>query len=407
MPLTTRSSTSVQRQPVEAAGDDAEAGTEARVQLGRPEAVGRRHAVEREGAAEVDLVAQQRRRRAAPRRASRRGPPPADPRTWRSPSSAGRGRWRSVTSSTGRSATTPSGSTMPCTDVAMPSRNGMTRTASHCGANAAVTRAGLGVVGDPPRACAAAVVAVAGVGGPHGARDRGRALATPGLPRPTGTTTEVPASRRPGRAARRRSVLSSSATHSGRRWATSGRPTSVGVSARKMPNTTAVRSGSNASTAATIVDGGVGERRSMPARSRAIVPSWSSPARRRPRSVASGCGPAPRPLGGDDQHVRRRRARAPRRRSASTRAAGPPATITRRPLTSAPSGRRHHVHRPRLRKRIARRDSLEISGRASGSTRRQNRYDAAWRRSRRWARRIESVGLQAGRGRRPPRRRRR
>ena len=35
-------------------------------------------------------------------------------------------------------------------------------------------------------------------------------------------------------------VLSSRATHSGRRWATSGRPTSVGDSVRNVPNTTAV-----------------------------------------------------------------------------------------------------------------------------------------------------------------------
>ena len=168
---------------------------------------------------------------------------------------------------------------------------------------------GLGVVGDPAGQRRPAVVAVAGVAGPHRAVADVERRATSPPPSSTATTTDGARST-PARSSRASTtVLSSSATHSGRRWATNGRPASAGASLRKLAKTTASRSGSNASTAASDVrrriahrphgrpdrrhevvrpvrsldddDGGVGRRPDPDAR------RWPRPARRAHRARAA------------------------------------------------------------------------------------------------------------------------
>ncbi len=132
-------------------------------------------------------------------------------------------------------------------------------------------------------------------------------------------------------------VLSSRATHSGRRWATSLRPTRVGDSVRNVPNTTAVWSGSKPSTASTMDAGGSAI---LPIASRNRTIGVASSGMSTAAIVASGWGPAPSP-----SVATTRMSDAPRSRSGAMKgvqiAAGPPATITRRPRTNSPSGSRH------------------------------------------------------------------
>lgn len=91
-------------------------------------------------------------------------------------------------------------------------------------------------------------------------------------------------------------VLSSSASHSGRRWARNGRPSSSDDSLRKSPMTTAERSGSNRSSSARAGAGRSAIAALLAWTARATSPAAGRSSKYQLASSGSGSGPVPVPL---------------------------------------------------------------------------------------------------------------
>ncbi len=202
---------------------------------------------------------------------------------------------------------------MPWIEHGMPSRNGITRTepahwrravAALCAATSSRTQRTRSA---PP--CQPSVESAAHTV-PLPRSSRAAAASSSGS---EAATTSLGARVIPARSHRpSTTVLSSRASHSGRRWARNGRPSSVGDSVRKSPTTTAVRSGSKRSSASRATCGRSATMRTL---SR-IAPSIPSPPASRERTCASssaGGEPVPGPL-----VARTNTALAPRSRTART-----------------------------------------------------------------------------------------
>ena len=229
---------------------------------------------------------------------------------------------------------------------AMPSRNGITRTASQCGAERrgrrrpprrrrSTQRVSAAPPWKPSRASAAHTVPAPASNDRHAPRRRRRAGRPPTAPGDAGPVEQGV----DGRLVLQRHPL----------WAAMGDerpPDERRRLVEELPNATARAVGVERLDGGDDVRRRVGERRATPAQTVAIMSRRRSSASTT-TVVASGCGSGARAVRGHDEHVGGTRARAASPTIGVQTAAGPPATITRRSPTRSPSGSCHQsIRRP-------------------------------------------------------------